>query len=419
MAGIRRGVATLLQEEQPTAYYTHCYGHSLNLAPVSDTIKKSPCMKKALEITHEITKLVKYSPRRQGIFNRLKDDFSPGTVGVRVLCPTRWTVRADSMLSIIKNYTVLQDLWDEATQIVHDSETLARIGGVSAQMKLFDFYFGLVLGECLLRHTDNLSRALQKKKTSACEGQLIAEKTRKTLMGIRNDLNFDLFWEKVNKMISDEDVNEPVLPRKRKVPTRYEDGNALPTFDSSPKDMYRRVYFEAVDLLVQAIQDRFNQRGYLMYCCMETLLYKTIKKKDYNDELKMVLDTYKDDLNSYNLDTQLKILSTTAPDGLDNIFDILSYLQNLPSAEKELIKEVCIIAKLILVMPATNSSSERSFSAMRRVKSYLRSTMTQERLNNLMILHVHQEYTDTLNLIEVANDFISKCERRSQVFGHF
>ena len=46
-------------------------------------------------------------------------------------------VRADSMLSIIRNYSVLQGLWDEAVQIVHDSETLARIGGVAAQITFF------------------------------------------------------------------------------------------------------------------------------------------------------------------------------------------------------------------------------------------------------------------------------------------
>ena len=47
--------------------------------------------------------------------------------------------------------------------------------------------------------------------------------------------------------------------------------------------------------------------------------------------------------------------------------------------------EVMTIMKLIMMMPATN---ERSFSAMCRVKSYLRSTMKQERLNHLMFLNV-------------------------------
>ena len=60
-------------------------------------------------------------------------------------------------------------------------------------------------------------------------------------------------------------------------------------------------------------------------------------------------------------------------------------------AERELIGDVIILTKLILVMPAINSTSERSFSAMCRVKSYLQSTMNQERLNSLMILHVHKD----------------------------
>jgi hypothetical protein len=48
------------------AVYTHCYRHALKLA-ACDTLKKSKLMKNALELTHEITKLIKCSPRREGI----------------------------------------------------------------------------------------------------------------------------------------------------------------------------------------------------------------------------------------------------------------------------------------------------------------------------------------------------------------
>ena len=74
------------------------------------------------------------------------------------------------MQSIIQNYSVLQSLWDQATDIVHDTETIARIRGVAAHMQSFEFFFGLVLGEILLHHTDNLSKTLQK-NYSASEGQ--------------------------------------------------------------------------------------------------------------------------------------------------------------------------------------------------------------------------------------------------------
>ena len=53
-------------------------------------------------------------------------------------------------------------------------------------------------------------------------------------------------------------------------------------------------------------------------------------------------------------------------------------------AQRDLLDKVVNIMKLILVMPATNSTSERSFSALRRVKTYLRSTMGHKGLNDLL-----------------------------------
>ena len=280
MSGIRNGVVTQIQNEESRAIFTHCYGHSLNLA-AGDTIKKYKIMKKALEMTHEITKLVKYSPRRENLFHSIKGEMAPGTPGVRTLCPTRWTVRADSMQSIIQNYTVLQELWEQAADIVHDTETIARIRGVASQMQ---FFFGLVLGEIPLRHTDNLSRTLQK-SCSASEGQIVADMTKRTLSGIRSEQNFDLFWEKVARMAADNDISDPVLPRKRKVPQRFEEGSAPPEFHSAAKDLYRQVYYEALDLIVQAIGDRFDQPGYKTYCCLETLILKAVKREAFSEEL--------------------------------------------------------------------------------------------------------------------------------------
>ena len=84
--------------------------------------------------------------------------------------------------------------------------------------------------------------------------------------------------------------------------------------------------------------------------------------------------------------------------------------------ETQLVEGSCQRSSLSF-SPATNASSERSFSALRRLKTYLRFTMTQKTLNNLLILHVHKDRTDEISLSEVLNDFVSKGERRSNVFG--
>lgn len=160
MAGIRNGVAAQMCAEEPRATYTHCYGHALNLA-ASDTVKKNKILCDVLDTVFEITKLLKFSPKRDALFTKLKQEITPGTPGFRTLCPTRWTVRAASLKSVIDNYLVFQALWEEVKDAVNDSEIRARVIGVNATMNRFDFLFGLVLAERLLQHTDNLSKTLQ------------------------------------------------------------------------------------------------------------------------------------------------------------------------------------------------------------------------------------------------------------------
>ena len=225
-------------------------------------------MKKALETTHEITKLVKYSPRRENIFKHIRDEMGSTSMGVRVLCPTRWTVRAESLRSIIENYAVLLELWEEAIGIVHDRETIARIRGVEAQIQSFDYLFGLVLAEKLLRITDSLSKTLQIKEFSASDGQRVAAMSRETLQKMRNEENFDLFWTLTLQISAKLDISEPTLPRKRRMPARFETGNAQPEFPPTAEDHYRPQYYEALDLLVETIDDRFDQPGYKVYSCM-------------------------------------------------------------------------------------------------------------------------------------------------------
>ena len=58
------------------------------------------------------------------------------------------------------------------------------------------------------------------------------------------------------------DIDEPLLPRKRKVAQRFETGIAPAEFATSPKDEYCRVFFECFDLAVMSIHSRFDQKGF-------------------------------------------------------------------------------------------------------------------------------------------------------------
>ena len=83
----------LILAVEPKCTFTHCYGHALSLS-CNEMVKRCEAMKSFLEVTFEVTKLIKYSPKRQRILENIKNDTLNTSPGVRVLCPTRWTVKA-------------------------------------------------------------------------------------------------------------------------------------------------------------------------------------------------------------------------------------------------------------------------------------------------------------------------------------
>ena len=101
-----------------------------------------------------------------------------------------------------------------------------------------------------------------------------------------------------------------------------------------------------------------------------------------SDELRFVLEHYSNDFKSDLLKVHLDLFTANfeTPD-IDRtsitLQDVITYGKTLTEAQKDLMSEVCLLLKLILVMPATNAVSERSFSALRRIKTFLRTTMTQ------------------------------------------
>ena len=65
-------------------------------------------MRDAFDIVLELSKIFKYSAKKKAMLIKMQSELSPQTPGVKPLCPTRWTVRAESLRSLLLNYEVVQ-----------------------------------------------------------------------------------------------------------------------------------------------------------------------------------------------------------------------------------------------------------------------------------------------------------------------
>ena len=90
--------------------------------------------------------------------------------------------------------------------------------------------------------------------------------------------------------------------------------------------------------------------------------------------------------------------------------------QMLPEVRAEY-DHVSQLVKLLMVSPASSAQAERSCSALRRLKTLLRTSMTEVRLNSVAVCHTRQQLMDSLDIKVVMEEIVSRSDLRKSVFG--
>ena len=141
----------------------------------------------------ELSKLFKYSAKKKAMLLKLKSELSPQSPVVKPLCPTHWTVRAESLRSVLLNYKVIQSVLEEIVeQYSGITEATSQARGILVIFSKFSFFFGVAVAEKFFSITDTLSRAIQKKSLCACEAKKMAEVTISSLKDYRSDTCFSI-----------------------------------------------------------------------------------------------------------------------------------------------------------------------------------------------------------------------------------
>lgn len=410
------GVAKRIQDEVPSAVPVHCLAHCTNLA-LQDVSRKSHAVRDALDFSLELVQLIKYSPKRQVLFEEMKKDF-PGNPGLKPLCPTRWTVRTGSMTSIVENYDPLVETLTEVHSSGND-EYSRKANGLLFQMERFQTYFGLKLSILVFSAVEQLSITLQSKNTNAEDAFSAAMACKRYLERLRSDTEFNKFYEMVKQETTDK-TDAPCLPRYRRAPKRVDEGVHAHRF-SSVELYFRQQYYEVIDTLSGELVRRFDQPNFKVVRDIESVLIKATNGEEFTITDAMI-NMYEHDLDFGRLNTQLKMLHDV-PDKAKikrvTKVDTICQLFNDDPVLKRMLGQIDRLLMLYLVIPVTTATAERSFSTLRRLKTYLRSTMTQPRLNHCLLLHVFKDRNDDLDVVKIAKQFAERNDRRRLYFGQF
>ena len=123
------------------------------------------------------------------------------------------------------------------------------------------------------------------------------------------------------------------------------------------------------------------------YLCWQTCYSNDSNWSDFGRHVLLLHDVIKKGCPSVNKVTSI---------------DTICEAMNSNGIFKEMLPTVHQIIGLYLTVPITSATSERTYSALLRLLTYLCSSMTEKRLNHCLLLHIHKELTNSMDLVVVA-----------------
>ena len=112
---------------------------------------------------------------------------------------------------------------------------------------------------------------------------------------MRTDENCHLFWEDVKQKATKLDVDTPKLSKKRRAPARIEEvlgGKAAPEYANDVISDHRRIYFESLDCVINATEDRFDQEDFRTYVKFENVFLKAAKGDFFIQKYNNIMTIY-------------------------------------------------------------------------------------------------------------------------------
>ena len=164
--------------------------------------------------------------------------------------------------------------------------------------------------------------------------------------------------------------------------------------DQQEKTEWKRQYFEVLDLVDSAIERRFNQNDMKVASKRENTFLDGANRGLTLSALEDI--NLPDPIDKARLVMELTLLRDyTADRQFISVQELADFVTELNQQTRIMFKQVTHTIELCLSLPVSAASSERSFSALKRLKTWLRSTMTQKRLTHTSLMHVHQEILDS------------------------
>ena len=415
------GVQQRVLDMNPRAFFVPCSAHSLKLV-VNDAVKCCVQATKFFGIVQHLYNFFSTSTHRwQVLVSNIKG------LTIKPLNETRWESRIDALKPLRYH---LADIYDALLEIYEDtnlkgssgSSTRVEAKGLADAVSKYEFVVSLVTWYNILFEVNITSKHLQDKDADLNSATKQLEATKSYLLSCRCDDGFQKVLVDATEVAQDLEIEpqfEKEQSRKRRK-KRLFDYEAHEESLEDPSQKFKvEFYYSILDMAIQSVEERFHQLH--SYKAIFGFLYDIheIKNAPTADILhdcqnleKSLTHNGHHDIDARDLCSELKAVSRrlTKP-MLPQAALCFIFEQKLQDS----VPNVVIALRILLTLPVSVASGERSFSKLKLIKTYLRSTMLQQRLVGLATISIENEEASNLDLAKLVEKFASLKARKVEL----
>uniref|UniRef100_A0A803SRA8 TTF-type domain-containing protein n=1 Tax=Anolis carolinensis TaxID=28377 RepID=A0A803SRA8_ANOCA len=409
MKGKHVGLQRRILDLNPRAFYVPCGNHSLNLL-LNDAVLSCSIAANCFNTIQQIFSFFSSSTQKWCILLK-----HVPTLTVKPFCNTRWESRIEALLPLRFHIEEVYDaLYEAYEEQIFDGYSSSRAAALLKQLQSFRFLCCLVTWHEILHKINRVSKLLPK-VTNDLQSSMDLIKSVKSFL---------------ERMRSDQGLNSVIIDAKElaeKIDVAADFEKELP---ARPRNVNRQISYESKDEAVHSDKDSFKVNFF--FVVLDTAIsllkerFELMENHSKNFKFLYDISSLGKSLNETELKNACQHLQTVLSDGEDcdvngdDLFDELQIFAHLlppgshPAEALSFITKRGLVAtfpnvynalRILLTLPVSMASSERSFSKLKLIKTYLSSTVTEECLSGLATLAIENDLLDEMELDLLVQEF--------------
>jgi hypothetical protein len=311
-------------------------------------------------------------------------------------------------------YPIIRDVLITLGQDTTHKSDWTKIHFMVGAFESFDFVFSAHLLFVILGYTNELSECLQRREQDIIHAIQLISVAKNRMQHLRSN-GWDQFLQKVTLFCNKHGVSVPDM-----------EANYVPygrsrrfVQDQTNDDHFRReVYIGVIDKISQELDNRFDEVNMELLSCMSALNpFNSFASFDAHKVHRLAEFYPKDIFGSellrleLQLDTYIDVMRQDDRfSSLENLVDLLVRL--VETNRHKVYDLVCVLIKLVLLLPVATASVERAFSGMDFVKTKRRNKMTDTLFDDCLVTFIERDILDEVDEDDVIKTFMSIRKRR-------